>query len=103
MTNKRTVDRHSHGGHHHAPHLHGDHVGHHPRHDPVADTSKVKDPVCGMMVDPHTTPHRAQYGGKPYYFCSSGCQSKFMAEPVKFTGTVQVPKAAAVPEGTIYT
>lgn len=39
----------------------------------------VKDSVCGMMVDPHTTTHRAQYEGKPYYPCSTGCQSKFMA------------------------
>ena len=37
-----------------------------------------------MMVDPHTTTHRAQYQGKPYYFCSSGCQSKFMAEPAEY-------------------
>ena len=44
----------------------------------------MEDPVCGMTVDPHATAHRAQYEGKPYYFCSSGCQSKFMAEPAKY-------------------
>ena len=55
-------------------------AGHH-HHEPAADAGKVKDPVCGMMVDPHTTKHRAQYEGKPYYFCSAGCQSKFMADP----------------------
>nr|WP_245416310.1 heavy metal translocating P-type ATPase [Microvirga sp. 17 mud 1-3] len=56
-----------------------------------------------MMVDPHTTTHRAQYQGKPYYFCSSGCQSKFMAEPANYAAPATERKADAVPEGTIYT
>jgi Cu+-exporting ATPase len=63
----------------------------------------VKDPVCEMMVDPHTTAHRAQHHGKPYYFCSSRCQSKFVADPAKYVGPTATRKAEAVPEGTIYT
>jgi len=63
----------------------------------------VKDPVCGMTVDPHATAHRAQYEGKPYYFCSSGCQWKFMAEPAKYVEPAAARKAESVPEGTIYT
>jgi Cu+-exporting ATPase len=55
------------------------------------------------MVDPHSTTYRAQYEGKPYYFCSSGCQSKFMAEPAKYVEPKTAVKAEAVPEGTIYT
>lgn len=97
MTDNRTVDDHSHKGHEHH------HSGHEGLHDAAADTGTVKDPVCGMMVDPHTTSHRAQYEGKPYYFCSSGCQSKFMAEPEKYVVPTAVRKTEAVPEGTIYT
>ena len=67
------------------------------------DTGKVKDPVCGMTVDPHATPHRAQYEGKPYYFCSAGCRAKFMAEPAKYVEPAAARKAEPVPEGTIYT
>jgi P-type Cu+ transporter len=93
MTDNRTVDHHSHGGHHHAPHAHGDHAEHHHHHGPAADAGKVKDPVCGMMVDPHETPHRAQYEGKPYYFCSTGCQSKFKAEPAKYVEPATARKA----------
>ncbi len=63
----------------------------------------MEDPVCGMTVDPHATAHRAQYEGKPYYFCSSGCQSKFMAEPAKYVEPAAARKAEPVPEGTIYT
>jgi P-type Cu+ transporter len=91
MSADRTVDRHAHEGHEH---------GHH--HEQAA-SGKVKDPVCGMMIDPHTTSHRAQYQGKPYYFCSSGCQSKFMANPAKYVEPTTGRKAEVVPEGTIYT
>ena len=69
------------GGHSH-DHSHHDHSHH--QHDARPQSGKVKDPVCGMLVDPHTTPHRAQYEGKPYCLCSSGCQSAFMAEPAKY-------------------
>jgi len=44
----------------------------------------VKDPVCGMNVDPHTTQHRADHAGRTYYFCSAGCRKKFVAEPARY-------------------
>jgi Cu+-exporting ATPase len=96
MTHSPTTKEHGHD--------HGAHAGHHHHHpEPAADATKVKDPVCGMMVDPQTTIHRAQYEGKLYYFCSSGCQSKFMAEPAKYADPKAAVKAETVPEGTIYT
>lgn len=58
------------------------------------------DPVCGMSVDPHTTPHRHVHHGRPYYFCSAGCRTKFAADPQKYLGQRQ---ETPVPEGTIYT
>ena len=93
---------HAHNNLHGTPteHHHHDHDHHH---DPAADAGTVKDPVCGMTVDPHTTPRRALYKGKPYYFCSSGCQAKFMAEPAKYVESAATPEAEPVPEGTIYT
>jgi len=103
MSDDRLTKRHGHEGHVHH-HDHGAHAGHHHRHhEPAVDAGKVMDPVCGMMVDPHTTTHRAQYQGKPYYFCSSGCQSKLMAEPAKYAEPAADRRAEAVPEGTIYT
>jgi P-type Cu+ transporter len=42
------------------------------------------DPVCGMKVDPHTAKHRAEYGGRPYYFCSAGCREKFLTDPERY-------------------
>ncbi len=48
---------------------------------------KVKDPVCGMMVDPATARGQAQHGGVDYYFCSAGCVKKFEARPQAYTET----------------
>src|SRR2546426_1654121 len=44
----------------------------------------VKDPVCGMAVDPATAKHRRAHGGQTYYFCSQHCAEKFEAAPEKF-------------------
>jgi Cu+-exporting ATPase len=79
-----------------------DHV-HHDHHadlGPVAG-DRVKDPVCGMSVDPHATPHHAAHAGKTYYFCSAGCRSKFMGDPARYLGAeAQQPEA---PAGTVWT
>src|SRR6478752_2361542 len=80
-------------------HAHGDHAHHHGK-TPAADV--VRDPVCGMTVDPHKTAHRHQHQGHTYYFGSKGCLTKFAAEPAKYLE--DAPRAAeAVPEGTIFT
>ena len=64
---------------------------------------RVRDPVCGMMVDPHKTPHRHQHAGHTYYFCSAGCRSKFSDNPAKYLAGSEAKPPAPVPEGTIYT
>ena len=60
----------------------------------------VRDPVCGMTVDPHTAKHRAEHRGRPYYFCSTGCRSKFIADPQKY---LDAHEPAPVAKGSIYT
>ena len=75
---------------HEGPHIHAT-----PAHD------GIKDPVCGMTVDPHKTAHRVTHAGQPYYFCSAGCRTKFLADPERYLGPAQA--AESVPEGTIYT
>jgi len=44
----------------------------------------VKDPVCGMSVNPATAKFRHMHGGTIYYFCCAGCKEKFAAEPAKY-------------------
>jgi len=46
--------------------------------------AKVKDPVCGMEIDPKTAAGTEAYKGKTYHFCSSDCRNKFKAEPGKY-------------------
>ncbi|NOG73578.1 heavy metal translocating P-type ATPase [Roseicella sp. DB1501] len=81
---------------------HGHEHHHGAGHGAPAAPDAVKDPVCGMTVDPHTTPHRAEHHGHPYYFCSAGCRTKFVAEPTKYLGD-RAADTAAVKPGTIYT
>ena len=80
------------------------HAAHgHTAHEHAGDTSaKAKDPVCGMTVDPHTAKHRAEHGGKTYYFCAAGCRTKFVADPARYLEP-EAAKAEPVPPGTIYT
>ena len=85
--------------HHHA-HAHDTRATITPRSPPAGGA--VRDPVCGMTVDPHTTPHRAQHQGHTYYFCSAGCRDQVRRR----SGEVSRRRASApepVPEGTIYT
>jgi P-type Cu+ transporter len=44
----------------------------------------VRDPVCGMLVDPQQAAGSAVYQGETYYFCSKGCAAKFQADPEKY-------------------
>jgi uncharacterized membrane protein YraQ (UPF0718 family)/YHS domain-containing protein len=55
----------------------------HPQH---GHAESVKDPVCGMTVDPATAGHRSSHGGETYYFCSAGCQQSFDRDPAKYVG-----------------
>ena len=64
--------------------------------------TKVKDPVCGMDVDPHATHHRANHAGKTWYFCSEKCQEKFIAKPDAYLEPSKQSQAS-VPSGSIYT
>jgi Cu+-exporting ATPase len=53
--------------------------------EPAAKSATaVKDPVCGMSVDPATAKHRLEHAGKTYYFCCPHCVEKFKAEPQKY-------------------
>ncbi len=54
-------------------------------HGAAAGASTVRDPVCGMDIEPKTAAGKSEYMGKTYYFCSLGCKKSFDANPVKYT------------------
>jgi YHS domain-containing protein/uncharacterized membrane protein YraQ (UPF0718 family) len=45
---------------------------------------QVRDPVCGMTVDPTTATQRAEFRGQTYHFCSPGCRAAFEQEPERY-------------------
>ena len=53
------------------------------------------------------SPHVLQHEGRPVYFCSAGCKTKFAADPTKYAKPAlpgaAPPVEASAPEGTIYT
>jgi xanthine dehydrogenase accessory factor len=47
-------------------------------------TTEVKDPICGMTVDPNKASHKSEYRGKMFFFCCAGCKQTFEREPERY-------------------
>jgi Cu+-exporting ATPase len=45
---------------------------------------EVKDPVCGMTVNPETTNLTYDHKGKTYFFCCEHCLEKFRKDPENY-------------------
>jgi Cu+-exporting ATPase len=73
--------------------------------DEQAVQPTVKDPVCGMTVNPATAKGgSATHAGKTYYFCNPRCRDKFSAEPVRYLAPQPAPAPPAAPvTGAKYT
>ncbi len=78
-----------------------DHSGHQQHHDDAHASDAVRDPVCGMSVDPATSKHRFEHHGQTFHFCSAGCRTRFAADPAKYLAPREPPPE--LPTGTIYT
>ncbi len=64
----------------------------------AAQSSKVKDVVCGMTVDPATARGGSfEHNGATYSFCSPRCNERFRAEPAKFLDPSYKPSMGASP------
>src|ERR1041385_9024175 len=51
----------------------------------------VRDPVCGMYVDPAKARGSSEYKGETYYFCSPRCLERFKVEPEKYLASKPQP------------
>jgi Cu+-exporting ATPase len=68
---ENNMDTHDHSRHHNHPHG-------------SVESVAVKDPVCGMTINPEKAAGHSEYGGQTVYFCSLGCKTKFDANPAKY-------------------
>ncbi len=66
-------------------------------------TGLVKDPVCGMDVDPATSAHQYEHVGERFHFCSAGCATKFSGDPEYYMLPPDKRPAPEVAAGTQYT
>src|ERR1039457_5163050 len=44
----------------------------------------MKDPICGMDVEPATAAGSHVHDGQTYYFCSTHCLAEFRADPTRY-------------------
>ena len=67
-------------------------------------TGLVKDPVCGMMIDPKTAKGgQSEFGGETFYFCNPKCKVKFEADPKKYLSPKPQAQPTAAQQEAIYT
>ncbi|MDZ4870150.1 MAG: heavy metal translocating P-type ATPase [Alphaproteobacteria bacterium] len=78
-----------------------DHAKHH--HDHAGMAANLRDPVCGMTVDPAKTQHHAQHAGATYHFCNARCREKFIVDPTKYLTPKETKAEAPAKAGAIYT
>lgn len=65
----------------HAGHSHGGAASHG---DGASHSEMVRDPVCGMDVDPQAGKPTTTHEGHKYHFCSDKCAEKFAAAPDEY-------------------
>ncbi len=47
----------------------------------------VRDPVCGMNIEPQSAFAKREHMGQTYYFCSQSCVDQFNADPHRYMTT----------------
>lgn len=71
--------------------------------DSAIKSTLVKDPVCGMMIDPLSAKGgNTQHNGETFYFCNPKCKTKFEAEPLKYLSP-QAERLQKVDSEAVYT
>jgi xanthine dehydrogenase accessory factor len=53
----------------------------------TAPVTFVTDPICGMTVDPLTSPYKLVAGDRTYWFCSAGCKATFEKQQLSLPTT----------------
>ncbi|HEX2661086.1 MAG TPA: HAD-IC family P-type ATPase, partial [Polyangia bacterium] len=68
---------------------------------PAPGSPLVRDPVCGMMIDPATAGGGSlDHAGVTYHFCHPHCREQFATNPAAFLGGPPAPRPAPSPPPT---
>ena len=60
---------------------------------PKTTSVKVKDPVCGMMIDPTSAKGgKSHFQDQDYFFCQAKCKIKFEANPEQYLKPQELPE-----------
>jgi len=63
----------------------------------AGETESVRDPVCGMSVEPKKAAAHVEHEWMNYYFCSTHCRDSFVASPSRYAGIPEpLPQTPAV-------
>jgi Cu+-exporting ATPase len=78
-------DNQGHDNHEHDHHAHGAGGSCCAKHAaaPAGETI-IRDPVCGMTVDPAAGKPSAEHDGRTFHFCSDSCRTKFTHHPENY-------------------
>ncbi len=60
----------------------------------TTESQSIRDPVCGMFVDPEKSSYRLDFEGKTFWFCCRGCLNKFTVNPQQYLDPDARAKAA---------
>ena len=58
-------------------------------------SSIVRDPVCGMKIDPQNAAASATHNGETLYFCSQHCRDEFLTRSTSSTAEHSQHRKAA--------
>ncbi|HUF58170.1 MAG TPA: heavy metal translocating P-type ATPase [Actinomycetota bacterium] len=53
------------------------------------EMATVRDPVCGMDIDPATSAGSEEFEGTRYFFCSTSCLETFRADPGRYASAMK--------------
>jgi len=62
----------------------------------TATPKTVRDPVCGMEIDPGAAAGQSNYNGRTYFFCADVCKQKFDARPALYVSDAAPDSASKV-------
>jgi P-type Cu+ transporter len=71
--------------------------------DNAGSVQEVKDPVCGMEVNPGSSAGSYAHEGETYYFCSTHCLQKFKVHPEQYLDKEISPPPPLVANGAVVT